>query len=201
MAKASDHRSTHDATRRPGVMRTRREFLRQTTSGAVALGVFGAGGLACSSGDEPSADLQVLSQHQAATYDAWCDVLAVGAADVGVARYLDHYLAAPFAETLLFARLLQNAPLDAFYLQAIAGIDAESAARFEKRFTALNAEQRRAVVDAAATSSSVAWTDPDPSFFYFVSRADAVDVVYGTQRGFLDLGVPYLAHIRPPTPW
>ncbi len=180
---------------------TRREFLRQATSGAIALGVMGPCGLACSGGDDPSGEFEVLERGQAETFDAWCDVLANGAAQVGVAGYLDRYLAAPFAETLLFARLLLNAPLDEFYKSAIAGIEKESRARFAKGFTALNDEQRREVVDAAAGSSAVAWTDPDPSFFYFVSRADAVDVVYGTQRGFLDLEVPYLPHIRPPKSW
>jgi hypothetical protein len=184
-------------------MRTRREFLLQSTSGAIALGFLGflgPAGLACSRG-KPSGDLQVLSEEQAATYDAWCDVLAVGASGAGVARYLDQYLAAPFPETFLFLRLLENAPLDAFYVNGIAGIEDESKARFGKRFLALTDGQRRSVVDAAATSSTVAWTDPAPSFFYFISRADAVDVVYGTERGFLELGVPYLPHIRPPKPW
>jgi hypothetical protein len=45
------------------------------------------------------------------------------------------------------------------------------------------------------------WHDPPPPFFYFVSRADAVDVVYGTLEGFRRLRVPYLAHIRPTEPW
>ena len=32
-------------------------------------------------------------------------------------------------------------------------------------------------------------------------RSDAVDVVYGTEGGFEELGIPYLAHIRPPADW
>jgi hypothetical protein len=34
-----------------------------------------------------------------------------------------------------------------------------------------------------------------------VLRNDALDVVYGTRRGFASLGVPYMAHILPPTSW
>jgi len=34
-----------------------------------------------------------------------------------------------------------------------------------------------------------------------VVRNDAVDVVYGTQSGFEQLGVPYMAHIAPPSRW
>ena len=53
----------------------------------------------------------------------------------------------------------------------------------------------------AATSTTIAWTTPTPNLFYFVSRSDAVDVVYGTIKGFHKLDIPYLAHIRPSTPW
>ena len=32
-------------------------------------------------------------------------------------------------------------------------------------------------------------------------RPDAIDVVYGTKAGFEQLGVPYMAHIEPPSRW
>ena len=38
-------------------------------------------------------------------------------------------------------------------------------------------------------------------FFYFVLRNDAVDVVYGTKDGIESLGIPYMAHIEPPSRW
>jgi hypothetical protein len=37
--------------------------------------------------------------------------------------------------------------------------------------------------EAAATSTTIAWTTHTPKLFYFVSRSDAVDVVYGTIKG------------------
>ena len=183
--------------------RTRKEFLVQSISGAVALGLLGTGrpaGQAYAQG-KPSEPLQVLSEDQAAVYDAWCDVLVIGASQAGVTRFVDKYLASPYAETLLFLKYFENVPLDAFYLLGIAGINEESNAQYAKSFLALTDEERRSIVEAAATSSTRVWRDPDPSLFYFVSRADAVDVVYGTVAGFRSLGVSYLAHIRPPYPW
>ena len=39
------------------------------------------------------------------------------------------------------------------------------------------------------------------SYVLFVLRADALDVTYGTPEGFEALGIPYMAHIMPETPW
>jgi Gluconate 2-dehydrogenase subunit 3 len=143
----------------------------------------------------------VFSEAQAATYGAWCDVLAIGAARAGVALFVDKYLAEPFPESLLLIRYLQNPPFTDFYLDGIAGIDQESEVRFSSSFLSLDQTQKETVVDAAVNSSTLAWTTPNPNFFYFISRSDAVDVVYGTVAGFRDLRIPYLPHIRPRRPW
>jgi hypothetical protein len=156
--------------------------------------------LASAQGNRPQG-LRVFSELQAETYAAWCDLLAIGAAKAGVAYFVDKYLAEPFPESLLLLRYLQNPPFSSFYLTGIAGIDQESQARFSKPFLALGTGERDTVVDAAVTSSTIAWTDPNPNFFYFISRSDAVDVVYGTVAGFRDLDIPYLQHIRPSRPW
>lgn len=182
---------------------SRREFLADLRSSVVALAVLGfasPASLAAADGRRPK-KLRVFSKSEAATYAAWGDVLAIGAAKAGVAQFVDKYLAKPYPDSLLLLRLLQNPPFDDFYTGGIAGIDQESQARFSRPFLALQAEQRNAVVNAAATSSTIAWTTPNPNFFYFVSRSDAVDVVYGTVKGFHKLDIPYLPHIRPPTPW
>lgn len=182
---------------------SRREFLTRAAYGAVALSAAGCvsvAGVAASHGP-PSGPLGVFSKNQAATYAAWCDVLVIGAARAGVARFVDKYLARPYPVSLLMLRYLQNPPFVDFYLNGVAGVDEESQVRFSKPFLELSVKERRSVVDAAATSSTMAWTDPAPFFFYFISRADAVDVVYGTVRGFRDLGVPYVPHIRPRRPW
>lgn len=184
-------------------MATRRSFLRQSTAGAAVLGAWGPlSPLAAIARDDPEVrPLEVLSKQEARLFDAWCDVLAIGARAARVSRFLDKYLSASFGGSLLMLRYLANPPLADFYLRGIAGIEAESNARFSASFVDLNDADKKAVVDAAATFSTQAWQEPVPPFFYFVSRSDAVDVVYGTEDGFRDLQVPYLAHIKPPSPW
>ena len=182
---------------------SRREFLADLYSSVVALSVLGfasPAGLAAADGSRPK-KLRVFSKSEAATYAAWGDVLAIGAAKAGVAQFVDKYLAKPYPDSLLLLRCLQNPPFDDFYIGGIAGINQESQARYSRPFLELQADRRNAVVNAAATSSTIAWTTPSPNFFYFVSRSDAVDVVYGTVNGFTKLGIPYLPHIRPPRPW
>ncbi len=181
---------------------SRRKFLNNTVRTAglgAAIGCSPAGVIAAQ-GSRPQT-LRVFSAPQAETYAAWCDHLAIGAAEAGVAFFVDKYLAENHTESLLLIRYLLNPPFADFYLGGIAGIEQESRARFSKPFPELPRRARDAVVHAAVTSSTVAWTEPNPNFFYFVSRSDAVDVVYGTMRGFRDLDIPYLQHIRPDRPW
>jgi hypothetical protein len=182
---------------------SRRAFLARAGIGVAALGVAGCvspAGLAAANG-RPPRRLRVFSKAQAATYGAWCDVLAIGAARAGVAFFVDKYLAEPFPDSLLLIRYLQNPPFTDFYLDGIAGIDQESEARFSSPFLDLDKTQKETVVDAAVNSTTVAWATPNPNFFYFISKSDAVDVVYGTVAGFRDLRIPYLPHIRPRRPW
>ena len=184
-------------------MATRRDFLAKTGSGVLALsGLNYVSPLGQLAAEETSqGPLKVLTEHQANVYAAWCEVLATGAAEANVARFLDEHLNRSFHDTLLMLKYLSNAPLGDFYVAGIAGIEDESMARFSKSFLDLTETQKKSVVDAAATFSTTAWTNPVPPFFYFISRSDAVDVVYGTIKGFRKLKVPYRPHIRPPTPW
>ena len=57
------------------------------------------------------------------------------------------------------------------------------------------------LVDALWRGDIAPWDGPPPPLFYMMVRSDAVDVVYGTQEGFDELNVPYLAHIVPPEKW
>lgn len=180
----------------------RRQFVSGAIGSAVVAGTIGHRSMsrAATQGSTP-VPFQVFSDAQAETYSAWCDLLAIGAAKAGVAHYADQYIAGPYAKSLLLLRFFENPNLADFYLAGIAAIDAESQARFERPFVGLDKEARSTIVDAAAQSKTKAWTKPDPFFFYLVSRSDAVDVVYGTQTGFQDLGIAYLAHIEPDRPW
>ncbi len=45
------------------------------------------------------------------------------------------------------------------------------------------------------------WMGPPASYAFFVLRADALDVAYGTPEGFATLDIPYAAHIHPEPVW
>ncbi|WP_170415641.1 gluconate 2-dehydrogenase subunit 3 family protein [Ruegeria atlantica] len=132
---------------------------------------------------------------------AWCDVIVSGARNAGVAKFVDQNLSGDQASSLLLLRYLNANDMVGFYRKGIIGIDAESHHRFGASFLQLKKSQQNEMIAAAVASKMQVWRDPDPNFFYFISRSDAVDVVYGTEAGFADLGIPYLAHILPPKPW
>jgi len=192
---------------KPGA--TRREFVRTSVAAALALGLWPVSSPAgealkrAGRNPRPPTEPRVLTVQEAAVYDAWCNQLAPGAGEAGVSRYLDAQLATPRDEAFLFLRVLANPPFEGFYRQGIAGIEQETRARFggDASYTALDHSRQRDLIDAAAADRTRVWKAPPPSFFFFVSRADAIDVAYGTEAGFRRLGVPYIAHIRPPTPW
>jgi len=66
---------------------------------------------------------------------------------------------------------------------------------------ALPQEKRNDFVEQFRQKVPDGWSGPPSPFFYFVSRADAVDVFYGTVEGFARLGIPYMPHIAPLKRW
>ncbi|WP_170759077.1 gluconate 2-dehydrogenase subunit 3 family protein [Ruegeria lacuscaerulensis] len=144
---------------------------------------------------------KLFTQNEAEVLAAWCNVIVSGAQQAGVAQFVDQSLSGDQASSLLLLRYLNANNMADFYRKGILGIDTESRSRFGFPFLQLTGSQRKEMIAAAVASKMQVWRDPDPNFFYFISRSDAVDVVYGTQAGFADLGIPYLAHIPPPKPW
>ena len=147
------------------------------------------------------ASCKTISASEAETLATWCDAIVSGADNAGVALFVDQNLAGNEASSTLLLRYLDANDMADFYRKGIAGIDAESRHRFDRPFVQLTKDQRNEMISAAVASKMQVWSDPNPNFFYFISRSDAVDVVYGTEVGFADLGIPYLAHIAPPRPW
>ncbi|NVO58622.1 gluconate 2-dehydrogenase subunit 3 family protein [Rhodobacteraceae bacterium B1Z28] len=143
----------------------------------------------------------ILSTTEAETLSAWCNVIVTGAGNAGVAQFVDQSLSRAQLASLLLLRYLDASDMTGFYRNGIAGIEKESAHRFAQPFVQLTKSQQTEMIADAVASKMQVWSDPDPNFFYFISRSDAVDVVYGTEAGFVDLGIPYLAHITPPQPW
>ena len=94
-----------------------------------------------------------------------------------------------------------NAPYAEFYHAGLDALESYTQSRFQQSFAALTSAQKDTVVQALWEGKAEGWQGPPPPLFYMMLRSDAVDVVYGTEGGFEALGVPYMAHIRPPHDW
>jgi hypothetical protein len=181
----------------------RRLVLKGAALGALAYTVAGAEVLlspreALAQG----APLKVLSPEERAALEALGDTLLPGAKDAGLAHYVDQQLAGSPSEALLIARALGVMPPYAnFYRAGLAGLDAASQKVHGAKFAALPQEKRNEFVEQFRQKVPEGWSGPPSPFFYFVSRADAVDVFYGTVEGFERLAVPYMPHITPLKRW
>src|SRR5215472_11425025 len=116
--------------------------------------------------------LKVLTPDERAALEALGETLLPGARDAGLAHYVDQQLSVPAGEKSHGAK-----------------------------FAVLPQEKKNAFVEELRQKVPEGWSGPPSPFFYFVSRADAVDVFYGTVEGFERLGIPYMPHIKPMTRW
>lgn len=145
---------------------------------------------------------QVLKPQEALTLEALGEVLLPGSAAAGLAHFIDHQLnASPQDQLLMIKYLGANPPFTDFYSGGLAALDTAADALHGSRFTELSGEQRIELVGQIAQANPDGWDGPPAPFFYFVLRNDAIDVVYGTKQGIESLGVPYMAHIEPPSRW
>ena len=146
--------------------------------------------------------LKVLTPDERATLEAFGETLLPGAKDAGLAHYVDQQLSVPASEALLMARAVGVMPPYAnFYRAGLAGLDASSQKAHGAKFAALPQEKKNAFVEEIRQKVPDGWNGPPSPFFYFVSRADAVDAFYGTVEGFERLGIPYMPHIKPMKRW
>lgn len=117
---------------------------------------------------------RVFNSDQVRTLETLGEALVPGSKKAGLAHFIDIQLAGPAADSLLMIKYLGvNPPFTPFYMSGLAAA-------------------------AAARNPDVSSLSP---LFYFVLRNDAIDVVYGTTEGYESLGVPYMAHIPPPSGW
>ncbi len=145
---------------------------------------------------------RTLTEAQAATLAAFGDALAPGAAEAGIAHFIDHQISIPTEAALLTLRYLDVPPPYAPYYEGIAAaVEAASQATYGKPFAALSGADQEALIGAIATGTASGWFGVPSPLAYFIVRADAVDVVYGTVEGFEALGIPYMPHIVPPRQW
>ncbi|MBA3895577.1 MAG: gluconate 2-dehydrogenase subunit 3 family protein [Sphingomonadaceae bacterium] len=130
------------------------------------------------------------------------DILLPGADQAGIVNFVDHHLSVPSPESLLMVRYMDVAPpyLD-FYRAGLAAMDGAAKAAHGQPFVKLPAQAAEQLVVAMGREQPRGWQGPPSQLFYFVTRSDAVDVVYGTRAGFEKLGIPYMAHIEPEKDW
>jgi hypothetical protein len=134
--------------------------------------------------------------------DALGETLLPGSSTAGLAHYIDHQLSGAPADSMLMIKYLGvPAPFDQFYKSGLLATNAMAHAAHGKDFSVVAQEQADALVAKMSGGKVEGWQGPPAGLFYFVLRSDAVDVVYGTQAGFEQLGVPYMAHIEPPSRW
>ncbi len=149
---------------------------------------------------------KTLDAGEVATLEALGETLLPGAREAGIAHYVDHHLAQPSVDSLLMIRYLDiPPPYLNFYRAGLAALNGFASAKNGKIFGDQDAGNATDIVRAISSPDPAAapkdWRGPPASIFYFVTRADAVDVVYGTEKGTEKLGLPYMAHILPETPW
>ena len=143
-----------------------------------------------------------FSEAQVSTLEALGEVLLPGSAASGLAHFIDHQLSGPPSESMLMIKYLGlNAPFTDFYKGGLAGVDSAARKQFSQPLTELASKDALALIAEMGKGEPLGWSGPPAALFFFVLRNDAVDATYGTMDGFKALGVPYMAHIAPPTRW
>lgn len=181
----------------------RRAVLRAAGFGLLSFSVQGAEVLLTpKAAREQKIALKVLTPREAMLVETLGEALLPGAREAGIANFIDHQLAVEPADSLLMLRYLDvPPPYVGFYRPALAAFDAVLSKRYDKQPSELSGEQLTILISELSRTNPEGWQGPPAPLVYFVLRNDAVDVVYGTPEGFKALGVPYMAHIMPPSRW
>lgn len=165
------------------------------TGGATALGLFLIGGkqVWATPGDAVAQNFtpQILTLRQSKALATLAEHLVPGSAKAGINAYIDTQLAAG-PDSLLMAKYV-GVPVEQqkdFYLSALNAI-----------VSTMSDTALEAFATAMASDTVPQWQGPPASYVFFLLRADALDVTYGSEAGFENLDIPYSAHIRPETTW
>lgn len=145
---------------------------------------------------------QILTPEEVRTVDALGESLLPGSSTAGLAHFIDHQLNAVAAEQMLMIKYLGvSPPFAPFYSAGLAALNVVASDQYGHPFAGLDRQQAISLVGQITQGNPKGWNGPPAPFFYFVLRNDAVDVVYGTREGIESLGIPYMAHIEPPSRW
>jgi hypothetical protein len=181
----------------------RRRFLK--SSGIVLSTIVGGEILRVSPRSAQAAALpyQILTEEEVATLQGLAEAIVPGAREAGVSHYVDKQLGAVAHDCLLMLRYLgvPFADFIGFYQSGLHSADRLARLHFSLPWSALSIEQGQTLLLEMNGNADLKWGGPPAPFFFFVLRADASDVVYGTEQGFDQIGMPYMAHIEPPQAW
>lgn len=148
---------------------------------------------------------RVLTKAEVATLESLGETLLPGSREAGIANYIDHQLGEPAGRQRLMIKYLNvPPPFYVFYQEGLAALEraAATATGAGARFQELPEQIRHELVARMSRENPPGWgSGPPAPFFFFIVRNDAVDVTYGTMDGFAALGIPYMAHIAPPSRW
>ena len=184
-------------------MNRRRNFIRGAGLGALAFSVGGARVLLTArEARAQGVPYRTLRAAEGEAIEALGETLVPGARAAGIAHFIDHQVSVPPEEALLEARILNvRPPYLNFYRAALGALERASQAQHGRSFAQLSDLERRELVNLMRQNKVEGWQGPPGGFVYLVLRSDAVDVVYGTEEGYKDLGIPYMAHIAPLKRW
>jgi len=184
-------------------MNSRREFIRGAGLGVAAFSVGGSTvWLTTREARAHGVPYRMLKADEAEAIESLGETLVPGARAAGIAHFIDHQVSVPPEEALLEARILNvRPPYLNFYRAALGAVDRAAKAQHGRGFFALPDGEQRELVNLMRQNKVEGWQGPPGGFVYLVLRSDAVDVVYGTEEGYKELGIPYMAHIAPLKRW
>jgi Gluconate 2-dehydrogenase subunit 3 len=176
---------------------TRRTAITGLGTGLISIAATPADGAHRGQASDPA--LSQLTSVERPLLEALAETLP-GSVQAGIIDYLDTQLASP--TPLLFLRYMDyTEPYIDFYRQGLKALEHQSETRFNHSFTKLGPAEKIALVRDISARNPLGWEGPPAPLFYFVVRNDAVDVFYGTPKGFKRLGIPYMAVNYPPRNW
>jgi len=184
-------------------MASRRSFIKRS---GVALPSFLGGAhisISPARAREQGLALQVFSSGEARTLEALADAIVPGARTAGICHYLDHHLAQSPEDCLLMIKYL-GLPAHGyaeFYHAGLANASELAEKNFHNDWPMLKTAESTSLLSDITSDNTPSWKGAPASFFFFVLRADASDLVYGTVEGFESINFPYMAHIAPETSW
>jgi len=145
---------------------------------------------------------QLFSEKQKRTISIVGNAFVPGSGEAGLADFIESQLAVDPQHSLLMIRYVGVAPpYRDFYLSSIDAVAVWAERQYGQQVEKLSRPQLDSLIADLAGNNPDNFTDFPAALFYFVFRADAMDVVYGTKSGFARLGIPYMAHIEPRNDW